>query len=133
MNFREVKENDYKEITSWWKKWGKKAPDHEYYEGALGIMISRGEKNLSAVFLYEITEKGGQLGFMVTNPDITRKVRLRALKFAMEIGTGILRKLGKRFIQIVTDEIAVTKIGVAMGYMPLKATHYLMMDFKRGK
>lgn len=86
---RILKEEDYKELVSWWRWWRFAPPAQEILpnNGTCGIMISKDGINICAGFIYFTNSAICWVEFIVSNPDYRESDRKEAL-------TTLINELG---------------------------------------
>ncbi len=79
---RWLEESDYKELCKWWKAFRFPAPAIEMLpdRGKCGIMISKGDVNVCAGFIYYTNSSFALCEYVVSNFEYKEKDRVEALK-----------------------------------------------------
>lgn len=95
-NWRKLKENDYKELSKWWADWRFPPPPKETLpdNGTSGIMISKGQINICAGFLYKTNSTIAFCEYTVSNFKYKEKDRKEALRFLYETLEDIAKNEG---------------------------------------
>lgn len=95
---RLLTDDDWETLCSWWEKWPKWVnppksflPDH----GKGGFMVTKGNKNICAGFIYLTNSDAALLEWIVSNPEYREKDRKQALELLITTAEDACKALGK--------------------------------------
>lgn len=106
-SFRFLEEEDYNELLGWWKWFRFPAPAREFLpdNATCGIMVSKGEMNICAGFLYSTNSKLCWIEFIVSNPQYKDKNRKGAIELLIKGLAELAKKNGfKAIFSSIKDE-----------------------------
>lgn len=112
---RFIAQKHYKQYVSWWTDRGKNAPEVDRLS-TLGVVVSDTKGPLAMSFGYLSNSRLAQIGFTATNPKGGLKARIAAVTRAVSAVEKILKDSGVKYINTFSDESALSKLFLRIGY-----------------
>lgn len=100
-NIRMLREEDYDNIlVNWWKDWGGEIPSKEFLpdNGLGGLMVSKGDINICAGYLYKSNSAIAYCEFIISNYNYREKDRKDAIVFLIDNIGSLAKYLGYKTI-----------------------------------
>lgn len=99
-NVRVLTEEDYPVLCKWWQFWRFPAPPQDCLpsNGTGGIMVSKGDVDICAGFIYFTNSKLTWLEFIVSNNEYREKDRSEAIQFLIDELCGIAERQGYKAV-----------------------------------
>lgn len=99
-DYRWLVNNDYEELKKWWIDWGWTPPTKAMLPdyGVRGIMISKGDVNICAGFVYYTNSTIAWIEFIISNKEYREDDRKLALKELINALTEIIKSQGHTVI-----------------------------------
>jgi hypothetical protein len=100
LNFRSLKEEDYKTICGWWKWWRwpvlpkNMLPDN----GKSGFMVEKNNTPIVSAFLFITNSKGAKLEWVISNPKYKEKDRKQAIELLINNIEQVCKDMGLKYI-----------------------------------
>ena len=101
LNIRRLTEKDWSILPTWWEKWPKwKAPERDFLpeNGLGGIMVSKGDTDICAGFLYFTNSKAAWCEFIVSNKEYKDDDRSLAIKVLLDSLSEMGRWKGVKYV-----------------------------------
>lgn len=95
---RLLTDNDWEILCSWWEKWPKWVNPPKSFlpdNGKGGFMVTKGDKNICAGFIYLTNSDAALLEWIVSNPEYREKDRKQALELLITTAENACKQLGK--------------------------------------
>lgn len=112
LGIRFTNPEDYKELSDWWGvwRWGERKPSRDLLDNLrYGIMVTSGETNICAGFIYFTNAKAyGIMEYIVSNPNVKdREIRKKALFLLIESLKSFAKDNGMQVIvsYLVNDNL----------------------------
>lgn len=89
---------DWEILCSWWEKWPKWVNPPKSFlpdNGKGGFMVTKGDKNICAGFIYLTNSDAALLEWIVSNPEYREKDRKQALELLITTAENACKQLGK--------------------------------------
>ncbi len=91
-------DDDWETLCSWWEKWPKWVNPPKSFlpdNGKGGFMVTKGDKNICAGFIYLTNSDAALLEWIVSNPEYREKDRKQALELLITTAENACKQLGK--------------------------------------
>ena len=121
--------NNYKELSSWWKEWGwpvlpkDMLPDN----GTGGIMVEHEGENIVAGFLYWSNSSLVWLDWIISNPKSDKKVRKHSIEKLIQAAEQMVKKSGKKYMMAISRSNSLLKIHEGLGWQVDKTPSHEMV------
>lgn len=100
-NLRYVVEEDYDNVLlKWWKDWGWQAPPKDFLP-TTGVIISKGDVDICAGFVYFTNSKVALTEFIVSNKEYKDKDRGEALDFLIDCLLELADMEGCKYAHVI--------------------------------
>ncbi len=135
-SFRKLSEDDYENILKgWWDRWGWPHLPMNFLpnldEG--GLMISKGEIDICAMFIYFTNSKICYLGFSISNPEYKEKDRSKAIDKLIELSTKEAFNKGYEYVYSVANKDSLIESHKKSGFNIGNSNCSEMIKFKNQK
>jgi hypothetical protein len=98
-NARKLREEDYDNtLKGWWTDWGGEIPPRSSLaeNGVGGVMVSKGDTDICAGYLYQTNSDIAFCEFVVSNYNYREKDRGQAIEFLIETISQLAKIMGAR-------------------------------------
>jgi len=98
---RLLREGDYENtLVKWWKDWKWAAPSKDFLpeDGIGGLMVSKGDNDICAGFIYFTNSKAAWCEFVISNKEYKEKDRGDAIKVLLESLSAISKERGVKYV-----------------------------------
>tara|TARA_B110000305_G_scaffold125914_1_gene141008 strand:+ start:28457 stop:28867 length:411 start_codon:yes stop_codon:yes gene_type:complete len=119
-NIRKLVERDYEDtLVHWWKDWGWEAMPRDFLpeNGTGGLMVSKGDQDICAGFLYITNSKVGLTEFVVSNKDYKEKDRSDAIQLLLDAIVELAKKNGCKYAHVILKNDSLTSKYLDSGYV----------------
>ena len=100
-NVRSVVDGDYENIlVKWWKDWGWTPPPKDFLPET-GIIISKGDVDICAGFIYLTNSKVALTEFVVSNRDYREEDRSDAVQLLLDCIVAIAEDNGCKYAHVI--------------------------------
>jgi hypothetical protein len=96
LNFRPLKEEDYKTICEWWKWWRWPVIPREMLpdKGKSGFIVEKNNIPIVSAFLYLTNSTGALLEWIVSNPEYREDDRKEAIELLITNAEDVCKNMG---------------------------------------
>lgn len=116
-NLRAVSEEDYDNVLlKWWKIWGWEAPPKDFLPET-GLIVSKGNIDICAGFLYLTNSKVGLTEFVVSNKEYRDSDRGEALDFLLDCILELADKNGCKYAHVILKNKSLLRRYKRAGYI----------------
>ena len=116
-NLRTVSEEDYDNVLlKWWKNWGWEAPPKDFLPET-GLIVSKGNIDICAGFLYLTNSKVGLTEFVVSNKEYRDSYRGEALDFLLDCILELADKNGCKYAHVILKNKSLLRRYKRAGYI----------------
>ena len=129
MNTRTLTSFDYEILSEWWKAWGwpvmvkDMLPDN----GTGGIMIENKGENIVAGFLYWSNSKLVWLDWIISNPNVDKKIRKQAIEMLILTAEQMVKDAGSKYMMSISRSSSLLKIHEKIGWSVDKTPSHEMI------
>jgi len=119
-NLRRLTENDYDDtLKHWWKSWGWEAPPKDFLpENATGgLMVTKGDLDICAGFIYLTNSKVALTEFVVSNKDYKEKDRTEAIELLIDGILMLADEKGYKYAHVILKNKSLVGKYKKSGYM----------------
>lgn len=98
---RLLREGDYENtLVKWWTDWKWAAPSKDFLpeDGIGGLMVSKGDNDICAGFIYFTNSKAAWCEFVISNKEYKEKDRGDAIKVLLESLSAISKERGVKYV-----------------------------------
>lgn len=98
---RLLREGDYENtLVKWWNDWKWAAPSKDFLpeDGIGGLMVSKGDNDICAGFIYFTNSKAAWCEFVISNKEYKEKDRGDAIKVLLESLSAISKERGVKYV-----------------------------------
>jgi len=100
-NVRAIESGDYENtLVKWWKDWGWQAPPEDFLPET-GVMISKGNVDICAGFIYLTNSKVALTEFVVSNKDYKDKDRGEAIDLLIDCIAELANENGYKYAHVI--------------------------------
>jgi len=100
-NVRQVEDADYENILlKWWKDWGWQATPKDFLPET-GVMVSKGDEDICAGFVYFTNSKVALTEFVVSNKDYKENDRGDAIDLLIDCIVEIADENGYKYAHVI--------------------------------
>ena len=97
LNVRNLRDEDHKTISKWWKQWKWPIIPKENLPPT-GLMVEKNGVSIVSCYIYITNSTGALLEWVVSNPDYRDKDRQQAIELLITTAENILKKQGVTYI-----------------------------------
>jgi hypothetical protein len=116
-NLRTVSGEDYDNVLlKWWKNWGWEAPPKDFLPET-GLIVSKGNIDICAGFLYLTNSKVGLTEFVVSNKEYRDSDRGKALDFLLDCILELADKNGCKYAHVILKNKSLLRRYKRAGYI----------------
>lgn len=116
-SLRFIVEDDYNNVLlKWWKDWGWKAPPKDFLPET-GIIVSKGDVDICAGFMYLTNSKVALTEFVVSNKKYKEKDRGEALDFLIDCLLALAEKEGCKYAHVILKNNSLVNRYKKAGYI----------------
>jgi hypothetical protein len=116
-NLRTVSGEDYDNVLlKWWKNWGWEAPPKDFLPET-GLIVSKGNIDICAGFLYLTNSKVGLTEFVVSNKEYRDSDRGEALDFLLDCILELADKNGCKYAHVILKNKSLLRRYKRAGYI----------------
>lgn len=116
-NLRAVSGEDYDNVLlKWWKNWGWEAPPKDFLPET-GLIVSKGNIDICAGFLYLTNSKVGLTEFVVSNKEYRDSDRGEALDFLLDCILELADKNGCKYAHVILKNKSLLRRYKRAGYI----------------
>lgn len=100
-NVRQVEDADYENILlKWWKDWGWEAPPKDFLPET-GVIVSKGDQDICAGFIYFTNSKVALTEFVVSNKDYKEDDRGDAIDLLIDCIVELAEENGYKYAHVI--------------------------------
>ena len=117
---RLLREGDYENtLVKWWNDWKWDAPSKDFLpeDGLGGMMVSKGDIDICAGFIYFTNSKAAWCEFVVSNKEYKEKDRGDAIKLLLEALSATSKDNGVKYVYTSLKSNALIKKYKECGYV----------------
>jgi hypothetical protein len=116
-NLRTVSGEDYDNVLlKWWKNWGWEAPPKDFLPET-GLIVSKGNIDICAGFLYLTNSKVGLTEFVVSNKEYRDSDRGEALDFLLDCILELADENGCKYAHVILKNKSLLRRYKRAGYI----------------
>tara|TARA_R100001244_G_scaffold38406_1_gene34780 strand:- start:2022 stop:2429 length:408 start_codon:yes stop_codon:yes gene_type:complete len=97
LNVRNLRDEDYKTISKWWKQWQWPVIP-KYNLPPTGLIVEKDGVSIVSCYIYMTNSPGALLEWIVSNPDYRDKDRQQAIELLITTAEDILKKEGVAYM-----------------------------------
>ena len=116
-NLRSVSKEDYEDVlVKWWKDWGWEPPPLDFLPET-GLIISKGNVDICAGFLYLTNSKVALTEFVVSNKDYKESDRGEAIDFLLDCILELANQNGCKYAHVILKNKSLLQKYKRAGYI----------------
>jgi len=119
-NIRRLNQNDYDQsLKKWWKSWGWTAPPKDFLpeNGTGGLMVSKGNIDICAGFIYLTNSKVALTEFVVSNKNYKEKDRSEAIQLLIDGILFLAEEKGYKYAHVILKNKSLLSKYKKSGYL----------------
>ena len=126
LKFRFLKEDDYKIIREWWKKWDWPVIPREMLpdKGKSGFIVEKNNIPIVSAFLYLTNSTGALLEWIVSNPEYREDDRKEAIELLITSAEATCKNMGVTYIFSIGRNRSLMKTHEKLGWNVDKKPSY---------
>jgi hypothetical protein len=116
-NLRSVSKEDYEDVlVKWWKDWGWEPPPLDFLPET-GLIVSKGNVDICAGFLYLTNSKVALTEFVVSNKDYKESDRGEAIDFLLDCILELANQNGCKYAHVILKNKSLLQKYKRAGYI----------------
>lgn len=116
-NLRSVSKEDYEDVlVKWWKDWGWEPPPLDFLPET-GLIVSKGNVDICAGFLYLTNSKVALTEFVVSNKDYKESDRGEAIDFLLDCIIELANQNGCKYAHVILKNKSLLQKYKRAGYI----------------
>ena len=126
LNFRPLKEEDYKTICEWWKWWRWPVIPREMLpdKGKSGFIVEKNNIPIVTAFLYLTNSTGALLEWIVSNPEYREDDRKEAIELLITNAEDVCKNMGITYMFSIGRSKHLMKTHEKLGWQVDKKPSY---------
>ncbi len=119
-NVRKLNIDDYdNHLVKWWKAWGWEPIPRDFLpeDATSGLMVSKGEQNICAGFLYLTNSKVCLTEFVVSNKEYREKDRSEAIELLIDCILELANENGYKYAHVILKNDSLLNKYLESGYI----------------
>ncbi|QDP58457.1 MAG: hypothetical protein Unbinned6046contig1000_26 [Prokaryotic dsDNA virus sp.] len=119
-NVRKLNIDDYdKHLVKWWKAWGWKPIPRDFLpeDATSGLMVTKGDQNICAGFLYLTNSKVALTEFVISNKQYKEKDRKEAIELLIDCIIELADKNGYKYAHVILKNESLLNKYLDAGYV----------------
>jgi hypothetical protein len=126
LNFRPLKEEDYKTICEWWKWWRWPVIPREMLpdKGKSGFIVEKNNIPIVSAFLYLTNSTGALLEWIVSNPEYREDDRKEAIELLITNAEDVCKNMGITYMFSIGRSKHLMKTHEKLGWQVDKKPSY---------
>tara|TARA_R100001463_G_scaffold96675_1_gene151140 strand:- start:10107 stop:10517 length:411 start_codon:yes stop_codon:yes gene_type:complete len=126
LNFRPLKEEDYKTICEWWRWWRWPVIPREMLpdKGKSGFIVEKNNIPIVSAFLYLTNSTGALLEWIVSNPEYREDDRKEAIELLITNAEDVCKNMGITYMFSIGRSKHLMKTHEKLGWQVDKKPSY---------